>query len=81
MGWVSNEGVDINGGISPVSSPVTVLSHCGEFQESKVGLVREVWFNLVQIGIVWSTKPHTPNHTKLHRRYAKTTQSTPNYTN
>ena len=30
-GWVGNEGVDINWDASPVSSPVTVLSHCGDF--------------------------------------------------
>ena len=30
-GWVGNEGVDINWDASPVSSPVTVLSHCGKF--------------------------------------------------
>ena len=31
MGWVDNEGVDINWDVSHVSSPVTVLSHRGEF--------------------------------------------------
>ena len=33
MGWVGNEGVDINWDASPVSSPFTVLSHRGEFKE------------------------------------------------
>ena len=33
MGWVGNEGVDINWDTSPVSSPVTVLSHRGEFKK------------------------------------------------
>ena len=33
MDWVGNEGVDINWNVSPVSSPVTVLSHRGEFNK------------------------------------------------
>ena len=33
MGWVSNEWVDINWDASPVSSPVTALSHRGEFNK------------------------------------------------
>ena len=33
MGWVGNEGVDINWNVNPVSSPVTVFSHCGEFNK------------------------------------------------
>ena len=33
MGWVGNEGVDINWNVSAVSSPVTVLSHRGEFNK------------------------------------------------
>ena len=32
MGWLGNEGNDINWGASPVSSPVMVLRHRGEFQ-------------------------------------------------
>ena len=35
MGWVGNEVVDINWDASPVSSPVTVLSHRGEFNKVK----------------------------------------------
>ena len=33
--WVGNEGVDINNywNVSPVSSPVTMLSQCGEFNK------------------------------------------------
>ena len=30
-GWVDNERININWDVSPVSSPVTVLSHRGEF--------------------------------------------------
>ena len=33
MGWVDNEGVDVNWDVNPVSSPVTVLSHRGEFNK------------------------------------------------
>ena len=33
MGWVGNEGVDINWDTSPVSSPFTVLSHLGELKK------------------------------------------------
>ena len=33
MGWVGNEGVNINWEVSAVSSPVTVLSHRGEFNK------------------------------------------------
>ena len=33
MGWVRNEGVDINWDARPVSSPVIVLSHRGEFNK------------------------------------------------
>ena len=33
MDWVGNEGVDINWNVSPGSSPVTVLSHRGEFNK------------------------------------------------
>ena len=92
MGWMGNEGVDINRGVSPVSSPVTVLSHGGEFQKSKVGVIKAVWFNLVQFGIVSYTKPHktTPtlrqNYTvyiKLHQRINfiyQSTLTTPNNT-
>ena len=32
MGWVGNEGVNMNWDVSPVSSPVNVLSHSGEFK-------------------------------------------------
>ena len=32
LGWVGNEGVGINWDASSVSSPVTVLSHRGEFK-------------------------------------------------
>ena len=35
MGWVDNEGVDINWKASLVSSAVTVLSHRGEFNKAK----------------------------------------------
>ena len=35
MGLVGNEGVDINWDVSPVSSPVIVLSERCEFQQSK----------------------------------------------
>ena len=34
-GWVRNEVVDINSDVSPVSFPVTVLSHPGEFNKVK----------------------------------------------
>lgn len=33
MGKVGNEGVDIKLDASPFSSPVTILSHCGEFNK------------------------------------------------
>ena len=33
MGWLGNEGVDNNWDETPVSSPVTVLSHLGEFNK------------------------------------------------
>ena len=39
MGWVGNEGADINWDVSPVSSPVTVSSHRGEFNEAKLEAV------------------------------------------
>ena len=42
MGWVGNEGVDINWNISPaVSSPVTMSSHLGDQfdKESRYGLI------------------------------------------
>ena len=52
MGWVGHEGVDINWCVSPVSSPVAVLSHCGEFQYSNIGVVGAVLFNFVQFGMV-----------------------------
>ena len=93
MGWVGNEGVDINRGVSPVSSPVAVLSHGGEFQKSKVGVIKAVWFNLVQFGIVSYTKPHktTPTlrenytvYTELHQLINfiyQSTLTTPNYSN
>ena len=35
MDWVANEGVDINWDVTPVSSPVTVLSQRGEFNKDK----------------------------------------------
>ena len=35
MRWVGNERVDINWDVSPVSSPVTVVSDRGEFNEVK----------------------------------------------
>jgi len=35
VGWVGNEGVDISWDVSPVSSPVNVLSHRGEFNKVK----------------------------------------------
>lgn len=37
MGLVGNKGVDINWDLSSVSSPVTKLSHSGEFNEVKSG--------------------------------------------
>ena len=37
-GWVRNEVVDITSDVSPVSSPVTVLSHPGEFNKVKLRL-------------------------------------------
>ena len=33
MCWMGNEGVNINWDVSPVSSPVTVLSHSDEFNK------------------------------------------------
>ena len=36
MGGVGNIGVDINWDASPVSSPATVLIHCGEVHKIKV---------------------------------------------
>ena len=36
MGWVGNKGNDINWDGSPVSSPATVLIHCGEVNKVKV---------------------------------------------
>ena len=33
MGRVGNEGVDIKLDASPFLSPVTILSHCGEFNK------------------------------------------------
>ena len=33
MDWVGNKRVDINWEISPLSSPVTLLSHHGEFNK------------------------------------------------
>ena len=41
MGWVGNEGVNINWNVSPVSSPVTVLSHHGEFNKEII-----IWLSL-----------------------------------
>lgn len=35
IGWVDNKRVDINWDVSPVSSPVTVVSHRGEFNRGK----------------------------------------------
>ena len=35
MGWVRNEEVDINWDVSSDSSPITVLSHRGEFNKEK----------------------------------------------
>ena len=32
--WNGNEGVDINGDVSPVSPPFTVLSHRGKFNKA-----------------------------------------------
>ena len=80
---MGNEGVDINRGVSPDSSPDTVLSHCGEFQESKVGVFRVVWFNLVQFRIVSYTKPHktTPTLRQNHTVYTKRHQVHQNYSN
>ena len=40
MGLVGNEGVDINWDVSPVSSPVIVLSQLCEFQQSKTRLFK-----------------------------------------
>lgn len=40
MGWLGNEGVDNNWNVSPVSSPVTVLSHLGEFSRVKFTQIR-----------------------------------------
>ena len=42
MGWVGNEGVDINWYVSPVSSSVIVLSHRGEFNNVKDSSVKGV---------------------------------------
>ena len=39
MGWVGNEGADINWDVSPVSSPVTFLSHRGDFNKAKLEAV------------------------------------------
>ena len=39
MGWVGNEGAVINWDVSPVSSPVTVSSHRGEFNKAKLEAV------------------------------------------
>ncbi|CAH3159461.1 unnamed protein product [Porites evermanni] len=36
MGWVGNDGADINWDVSPVSSPVTELSHRDEFNKAKL---------------------------------------------
>ena len=36
MDWVGNKGVDIIWDVSPVSFPVTELSHCGEFQHRAI---------------------------------------------
>ena len=36
MGWVVNEGDDINWNVSPVSSPDTLLSHRGEFNRAMI---------------------------------------------
>ena len=35
MGRVGNKGSDINWDVSPVSSPATVLTHCGEVNKSQ----------------------------------------------
>ena len=40
MGLVGNEGVDINWDVSPVSSPVIVLSQSCEFQQSKTRVLK-----------------------------------------
>ena len=44
MGWVGKEGVNINWNVSPVSSPVTLLSHRGEF--NKVIIIIIIWLSL-----------------------------------
>ena len=44
MGWLGNKGVDINWDTRPVSSPVTVLSHCGEFSKVKQRLCLDSCF-------------------------------------
>ena len=44
MGWVGNEGVNINWNVNPVSSPVTLLSHRGEF--NKVIIIIIIWPSL-----------------------------------
>ena len=55
MDWVGNEGVDINWNVSPVSSPVTVLSHRGKFNKVlckhvglSIGFPQETSARLVQ---------------------------------
>lgn len=41
MGRVGNEGVDIKLDAGPFSSPVTVLSHCGEFNKVSIKYMLE----------------------------------------
>ena len=41
MGWVGNKGVDINWDTSPVSSPATVLIHCGEVNKVNKGVQQD----------------------------------------
>ena len=41
MGLVGNEGVDMNWDVSPVSSPVIVLSQRCEFQQSKTRVFKK----------------------------------------
>ena len=49
MGQVGNKGNDINWDASPVSSPATVLIHCGEVNKVKVIKVNEEQF--VPLGV------------------------------
>ena len=41
MGWVGYEGIDISWDVSPVSSPIIVLSHRSEFNKEETRGARE----------------------------------------